>query len=102
MKIMVIQFLRADELPPEINKPNYKIIFTKAMLVLQRLSRRIAHFLDDNKAFKVFVFQGNNYQKTILKYATVIAKVMRASAELDKNKEKNKFHNPAIVEGGYL
>jgi len=65
---------------------------------LQRLSRRIAHFLGDHKVFKSFIFLGCNYQKTILKYSKILAKLLRLALNKAKKTASAMYQNPFVDE----
>ena len=67
-----------------------KKVLVKGQQVLQRLSRRIFHFLSDNKQFKSFIFLGINYQKMILKYSKILAQILRLFKESPTPRPKEK------------
>ena len=78
---LVVDFLKHDKKPTDLQKKSGdktpEKVLVKGQQVLQRLSRRISHFLSDHKLYKNFIFLGTNYQKTILKYSKILARLLR-------------------------
>lgn len=78
---MMIDYLENDTRPNNLQRKSSdntpERVLVKGQQVLQRLSRRISHFLSDHKLYKNFIFLGMNYQKILYKYAKLLAKLLR-------------------------
>ena len=45
--------------------------------MLKQVSRRIQHFLNDHKIYKVFIFKGKDHQQTLLGHARKLTKFLK-------------------------
>ena len=100
LHIMMMDYLQNDVKPSSLQRKSSdsqpERVLVKGQQVLQRLSRRISHFLTDHKLYKNFIFMGMNYQKILFKYSKLLAKLLRLYLQSKRSSQYAQFQNPSF------
>ena len=53
-----------------------EVTLLKSLQLLQKISRRISHFLNDHRLFKIFQFDNKDHQQTLLQHAVELSEFL--------------------------